>query len=84
VIVFANDQRRTTNDQKDYNNAVNSPVRPPPTADGNHPDDRHSGDQHSHRHAAYAAEATGLLMMAVVLLLLIIIRYWRYIPWGAR
>jgi hypothetical protein len=41
-------------------------------------------DQHHHRHAAYAAEATGLLVMAIVLLILTVIRYWRDIPWTAR
>jgi hypothetical protein len=40
--------------------------------------------EHNHRHAAYAAEATGLLFMAVLLLILTIIRYWREIPWSAR
>jgi hypothetical protein len=41
-------------------------------------------DQHRHRHAAYAAEATGVLLVAVVLLILTILRYWREIPWSAR
>jgi len=41
-------------------------------------------DKHQHRHSAYAAEATGLILMAVVLLVFTIIRYWRYIPWRAR
>jgi hypothetical protein len=43
-----------------------------------------SDDQPRHRHHAYAAEATGLLVMAVVLLFLIIIRYWSYIHWSVR
>jgi hypothetical protein len=62
-----------TDDRKGYNNHVNAPVPSKP-----------ADDKHHHRHAAYAAEATGLLFMAVLLLALIIIRYWRYIPWNAR
>jgi hypothetical protein len=34
--------------------------------------------------AAYAAEASGLIIIAVLLLILVLIRYWHYIPWGAR
>lgn len=41
-------------------------------------------NQQRHRHAIYAAEATGLLLMAVLLLILTVLRYWRYIPWSAR
>lgn len=58
---------------------MNAPVPPKPAADGERPDHKHR-----HHHAIYAAEATGLLLMAVLLLVLTIIRYWRYIPWGAR
>ena len=58
---------------------MNTPVRPKLAGEDKHPDDRHQ-----HHHATYAAEATGLLVMAVLLLILTIIRYWRYIPWGAR
>ena len=58
---------------------MNSPVPPKPVADG-----QHHGGKHRHRHAIYAAEATGLLLMAVLLLILTIIRYWQYIPWSAR
>jgi len=58
---------------------VNVPVSSKPTADIEQRD-----NPHQHRHAIYAAEATGLLVMAVLLLILTIIRYWRYIPWGAR
>jgi len=58
---------------------VNSPLPPKPLADGQHHDSKHE-----HRHAIYAAEATGLLLMAVLLLILTIIRYWQYIPWSAR
>jgi hypothetical protein len=77
---LANDERRTTIDQRTrYNSRVNAPVPPKPAADGEHPDNKHR-----HRHSIYAAEATGLLLMAVLLLVLTIIRYWRYIPWGAR
>jgi hypothetical protein len=46
--------------------------------------DKEGHDRHRYRHAAYSAEAAGLLVMAVVLLLFIVIRYWRTIPWGAR
>jgi hypothetical protein len=48
------------------------------------PEDKRPDNKHQHRHATYAAEATGLLLMAVLLLVLTIIRCWRYIPWGAR
>jgi hypothetical protein len=41
-------------------------------------------DRHRHHHAAYAAEASGLLVIAILLLILVLIRYWPYIPWGAR
>jgi len=57
-----------------YNVAVATPAPHKPAAD----------DKHHNRHAAYAAEATGLLLMAVLLLILTLIRYWRYIPWSAR
>jgi hypothetical protein len=53
---------------------VNSPVPPKEI----------STDNHAQRHSVYAAEATGLLLMAVLLLVLIVIRYWGFIPWGAR
>ena len=76
---IANDQRLTTNDRKGYNNRVNAPVPPKPVADSERQEDKHQ-----HRHASYAAEATGLLLMAVLLLILTIIRYWRYIPWNAH
>jgi hypothetical protein len=42
------------------------------------------GDDKRHHHAAYAAEASGLMIIAVLLLILVLIRYWPYIPWGAR
>jgi hypothetical protein len=64
---------------EDYNIRVSTPVPPKLAPEGKHPDNRHQ-----HHHATYAAEATGLLLMAVLLLILTIIRYWRYIPWGAR
>lgn len=70
------DERQTHG--KVYNSGVNSPVPPKPAADHQHPD-----NAHHHRHAAYAAEASGLLIMAVVFILTVI-RYWREIPWGAR
>jgi hypothetical protein len=53
---------------------VTAPVSPKPEAE----------DKHRDRHAVYAAEASGLLLMAFLLLVLTVIRYWRYIPWGAR
>ena len=76
--MVANDKRPTTNDQRSYNSGVNAPVSPKPVAD------QHQDSKHQHHHAIYAAEATGLLIMAILLLILTIIRYWRYIPWGAR
>jgi hypothetical protein len=61
---------------------VNFPVTPasPKTEVDGQPAD----NTHQHRHATYAAEATGLLLMAVLLLILTLIRYWRYIPWNAH
>jgi len=47
------------------------------------PSKRAPDDKHRH-HAAYAAEATGLLVIAVLLLILVLIRYWPYIAWSAR
>jgi hypothetical protein len=41
-------------------------------------------EKHQHRHTAYAAEASGLIIIAILLLILVLIRYWPYIPWGAR
>jgi hypothetical protein len=58
---------------------VNARVPSKPAADNQRPE-----TQHHHRHATYAAEASGLLIMALVLLILTVIRYWREIPWGAR
>jgi hypothetical protein len=61
-----------------------TPAPPKPLAD-RQPAARQPADiTHQHRHATYAAEATGLLLMAVLLLILTLIRYWRYIPWNAR
>jgi hypothetical protein len=74
------DQRTTTIEcSEDYNKPVNTPFPPKLAAQDKRPDDRRQ-----HHHATYAAEATGLLLMAVLLLILTIIRYWRYIPWGAH
>ncbi|HSZ61188.1 MAG TPA: hypothetical protein VK828_05295 [Terriglobales bacterium] len=80
--------------RKVYNSGVNSSVPPKPGTDrarlphdspGNERrTDQHPDNQHHHRHATYAAEASGLLIMAVVLLILTVIRYWREIPWSAR
>jgi len=64
----------TLHRRKGYNSRVNAPVPPKPAAD----------NKRQHRHAIYAAEATGLLLVAVLLLILTIIRYWRYIPWNAH
>jgi hypothetical protein len=78
-LLTTNDQPPATiNPPKVYNSAVNARVPPKPAADNAH------HDEHRRHHAIYAAEATGLLLMAVLLLVLTIIRYWRYIPWGAR
>jgi hypothetical protein len=71
-----------THDQRvprDYNYGVNAPV-PLKRAAGEKDDD----SRRQHRHAIYAAEATGLLLIAVLLLVLTIIRYWQDIPWRAR
>jgi len=43
-----------------------------------------SEDRHPHRHHAYAAEATGLLLIGIVPLILTIVRYWSYINWSMR
>jgi hypothetical protein len=50
------------------------------------PDSEHHDDQteRHHRHAAYAAETTGLLLIAFLLLALTIIRYWHTIHWSLR
>jgi hypothetical protein len=37
-----------------------------------------------HRRAAYASEATGLLLIAFLLLVLSLIRYWHDIHWSWR
>jgi hypothetical protein len=73
-----NDRRLTTSDRNSYNSPVNAPVPTKPVADNN------AHDKHQHRHAVYAAEATGLLVIALLLLVLVVIRYWQYIPWKAR
>jgi hypothetical protein len=36
------------------------------------------------RHAAYAAETSGLLLIAFLLLVLIVVRYWHAIHWSWR
>ncbi|MGA9356123.1 MAG: hypothetical protein WBV46_20725 [Terriglobales bacterium] len=41
-------------------------------------------DKLRHRHAGYAAEASGLLVIALVLLIVTVVRYWQYIRWSAR
>ena len=56
-----------------YNIGVASPAHKPV-----------SDPKQQHRHRAYAAEATGLILMAVVLLVVTIVRYWSYINWSMR
>jgi hypothetical protein len=41
-------------------------------------------DKPRHRHHAYAAEATGLLVIGILLLILTLARYWAYINWSVR
>jgi len=81
---FALDRDPDAGRRKVYNNGVNTSVPPKPAAGNQHPENQHPDIQHRHRHATYAAEASGLLIMAVVLLILTVIRYWREIPWAAR
>ena len=57
-----------------YNTSVAAPPQSKPVV----------GDGDQHRHSVYAAESTGLLVIAVLLLILCLIRYWQFIPWGAR
>ena len=46
---------------------------------------RQENDAPKHRrHAAYAAETSGLLLIAFLLLLLTLIRYWHAIHWSLR
>ncbi|OLB22173.1 MAG: hypothetical protein DMG84_15505 [Acidobacteria bacterium] len=40
-------------------------------------------ETHSRR-SIHSLEATGILVIAILLLILTLVRYWRYIPWGAR
>lgn len=81
--------RKTTSKTNDtairrasYNSAVNSPIPAKAASDARH--ENASEGSHKHRHATYAAEASGLLLMAILLLILTVIRYWRDIPWSAR
>jgi len=48
------------------------------------PDKSESDAPKRHRHAAWAAEITGLVLIALLLLVLTLIRYWRVIHWSAR
>lgn len=49
------------------------------------PTERPTDSTHKqHRHAAYAAETTGLLLIGFLLLALTIIRYWHAIRWSVR
>jgi hypothetical protein len=43
-----------------------------------------SDSKQQHRHHAYAAEATGLLLMGILLLIVTLVRYWSYINWSIR
>jgi hypothetical protein len=61
-------------DRRRYNNAVAAPAPSKPAAE----------EKHRHHRTVYAAEASGLLVIAILLLILALIRYWPYIPWGAR
>jgi hypothetical protein len=46
---------------------------------------RQPDDARKHqRHAAYAAETSGLLLIALLLLILTLIRYWHAIHWSLR
>ena len=56
-----------------YNIGVVSPVHKPV-----------SDSKQQHRHHAYAAEATGLLLMGILLLIVTLVRYWSYINWSIR
>lgn len=73
VVLSAPDNPRPAT-ETGYNSAVNAPL--PTKSDPDNQQERH--------HAAYAREATGLLLIGVLLLILTVIRYWRYIPWSAR
>lgn len=62
-----------------------SPDEPVPSqVDSSHADSRQEDSHPHHRHAAYAAETTGLLIIAVLLLVLTLIRYWHSIHWSLR
>jgi hypothetical protein len=60
--------------QPGYNTQVASPARSKPVSDR----------RQRRRHAAYAAETTGLLVIAILALILVLIGYWPNIPWSAR
>jgi hypothetical protein len=72
---------------------VNAPVRTTPLIEQHasnqqlreqDPPTQHPDQRHEHRHAIFAAEASGLLLMAILLLILTLIRYWQSIAWSAR
>jgi hypothetical protein len=49
------------------------------------PAQRQNGSASKHpRHAAYASEASGLLLVAALLLVLTLLRYWHAIHWSLR
>ena len=53
--------------------------------DPSHDDPPQDDPSHKHhRHAAYASEATGLLLIAALLLVLTLIRYWHHLHWSLR
>lgn len=68
----------------DYNDCMAGSAPAPAKAISKPAAPKHVGDDKRHHHTAYAAEASGLIIIAVLLLILVLIRYWPYIPWGAR
>jgi hypothetical protein len=46
--------------------------------------DQNDSARKHQRHAAYAAETSGLLLIAFLLLVLTLIRYWHSIYWSLR
>ena len=54
----------------------------PATQPQRQPPDRDPGP--NAKLSIHRLEATGILVIAILLLILTLVRYWRYIPWGAR
>ena len=48
------------------------------------PDAPPEDDRKLHRHAAYASEATGLIVIVLLLLVGVLVRYWHNIHWSLR